>query len=434
SLRTTVDLMLASAQPAYVAWGEGLTSLFNDAYIPILGGKHPHALGIPYAQLWAEIWDEYRPIVAATMAGKAHSFVDRPVPLHDRAGLPMSWLTFSWTPLRNEEGAIQGFYCAAFETTGKVKAQTALQAAQQAELTASELRYRTLFEAIDEGFCIIEVLFDGNDHPCDYRFIELNPAFARHTGLTDAVGRTVREFAPEHEQYWFDIYGRVAVTGEPVRFQNRAFYVDNRWYDVFAFRVGAPEQRHVDVLFNDISAGKLAEAELREADRRKDEFLATLAHELRNPLAPLRNGLHIARLKSRTDDALRSTISMMDRQLSHLVRLVDDLLDVSRINSGNLELHRAPMELGRALASSIESTRISFETRRHELAIAAEDVPLWVLGDHDRLSQDFTNLLTNAAKYTDAGGHIRVTLTRDGAAATVRVSDSGIGIPAAATE
>ncbi|NUZ05804.1 hybrid sensor histidine kinase/response regulator [Piscinibacter koreensis] len=432
SLRSAVDLMLESAHPVFLVWSDHLTSLYNDGHAVILGAKHPSALGQPFSQVFAEVWDEFRPLVEATMAGRPHGFVDRPVALRGRPGKPMSWFTFSWSPLRDEEGEVRGFLSAAFETTDKVMAEQALLAAQQQALVASEQRYRMLFDAIDEGFCIIEMLFDESGQPFDYRFLELNPAFERHTGLAGALGRTIREFAPKHEAHWFEMYGRVARTGEPMRFQNHAEHVDDRWFDVFAFRVGAPEQHRVAVLFNDISARKRAEAALRDADRRKDEFLATLAHELRNPLAPLRNGLHIARLNSRTDDRLRNTLGMMDRQLSHLVRLVDDLLDVGRISSGKLELKQQPIEIGRALASAMESTRITVESREHRLVVDAPDEPLWVLGDHDRLSQVFVNLLGNAAKYTESGGSIRVVLDRDGNDARVRVSDSGIGIPPAA--
>ncbi|MDQ3246220.1 MAG: response regulator, partial [Pseudomonadota bacterium] len=132
-----------------------------------------------------------------------------------------------------------------------------------AELRASEARYRTLFETIDVGFCVIELLFDADDRPLDYRFVEANPAFELHSGIIGVVGRTVRELVPGLESHWLERYGRVALTGEPVRFEERADGV-GRWFDVHALRVGDPEARRVAVLFNDISSRREAEERLRE--------------------------------------------------------------------------------------------------------------------------------------------------------------------------
>ena len=134
-------------------------------------------------------------------------------------------------------------------------------------LRESEARYRALFEAIDTGFCIIEMKFDGEQRPTDYRFVEVNPAFAGQTGLADAVGKWMRELAPDHEQHWFDIYGRIALTGEAVRFENVAAAL-GRWYDVYAFRIGEPGAHHVAILFNDISDRRRAETALRESEAR----------------------------------------------------------------------------------------------------------------------------------------------------------------------
>src|SRR5262249_7418062 len=144
----------------------------------------------------------------------------------------------------------------------------------------SEQNYRTLFESIDEGFCTIEVLFDQNEKPFDYRFLQISPSFERHTGIKNAAGRRMREIAPEHEDHWFESYGRIARTGEPMRFENEAKQL-GRWYDVYAFRVEDPERRRVGILFNDITERKQAEAEARDSERRYREVQAELAHASR---------------------------------------------------------------------------------------------------------------------------------------------------------
>ena len=181
----------------------------------------------------------------------------------------------------------------------------------------------------------------------------------------------------------------------------------------------------------DVTARKLLESTLQDADHRKDEFLATLAHELRNPLAPLRNGLQIARLAAKSDALLQRTVEMMDRQLTHLVHLVDDLLDVGRISSGKIELRRTQVTLTDILGASVEAALPVIEKHGHELDIDQGTEPLRIEGDFDRLTQIFSNLLTNAAKYTERGGKIRLQIAREGKWAVVSVTDNGIGIPSA---
>ncbi len=187
----------------------------------------------------------------------------------------------------------------------------------------------------------------------------------------------------------------------------------------------------------DITERRRAQQALLEADRRKDEFLAVLAHELRNPLAPIRNGVQILRLRTAADDAmLQRTLGMMDRQASHLVRLVDDLLDISRITRGRLELRQRRLFLTDVLANAVDGSRMLIEGRGHELIVEIRPGAdsLQVDGDADRLVQVFSNLLSNSAKYTDKGGRITLTLDREGSEAVVSIQDNGIGIPPQALE
>ena len=171
---------------------------------------------------------------------------------------------------------------------------------------------------------------------------------------------------------------------------------------------------------------------LQEANRRKDEFIATLGHELRNPLFTLRNGLEIARPIAASDERLRLTLAMMERQLAHLVELVEDLMDVSRVGFGKVELQRRRLCLRDVVMAAIENCGSVITSRHHEIRIECADELLDVEGDGRRLTQVFTNLVSNSAKYTQPGGRIRMRLEREGAWAVVRVIDNGIGIPAEA--
>jgi signal transduction histidine kinase len=171
--------------------------------------------------------------------------------------------------------------------------------------------------------------------------------------------------------------------------------------------------------------------ELALAARRKDEFLAVLAHELRNPLAPVRNALQIMRLHGTADPTLGQARAIIERQVQHLGRLVDDLLDVSRIGRGKVQLKKERVELSAVVAAALEVARPLIEKRQHRLTVTLAPDPLWLDADFVRLEQVVTNLLTNAAKYTDPGGDIRVSTAVEGGEAVLRVRDTGIGIPPA---
>jgi CheY-like chemotaxis protein len=180
----------------------------------------------------------------------------------------------------------------------------------------------------------------------------------------------------------------------------------------------------------DITDIKKSEEALREADRRKDEFLATLAHELRNPLAPIRNSLHILRIAGNSAAAER-VHDMMDRQVNQMVRLVEDLLEVSRITRGKFELRREHVELVTVIRAAVETSKPLIEAARHELIVLLPPESIVIDGDPVRLAQVFANLLNNAAKYTEEGGRIWITATREGKNVIVSVRDNGMGIPEA---
>jgi CheY-like chemotaxis protein len=169
--------------------------------------------------------------------------------------------------------------------------------------------------------------------------------------------------------------------------------------------------------------------ELSLADRRKDEFLATLSHELRNPLAPMRSALEVLKLKPSGDARTARILTVFERQLRHMTHLVDDLMEISRVTQGRMELRLAPVDLRDIVRSAAEDVRGIVATHEHQLSVTLPDAPLVVDGDATRLTQVVVNLLTNAAKYTPDAGQISVRAERDGNEALVAVCDNGIGIP-----
>ncbi|NIN26572.1 MAG: GAF domain-containing protein [Hydrogenophaga sp.] len=301
------------------------------------------------------------------------------------------------------------------------------RALAEAALARSEHHYRTLFDSIDQGMCLIEVLFDEQDRPQDYRFLQTNAAFERQTGLVNATGKRMRELAPAHETFWYDVYGDIARTGKPQRFEHAADAL-GRHFDVFAFRVGGALDCKVAILFSDITQRKRQEAELHAAHERKDVFLATLAHELRNPLAPILNGVHILRQGGTQGMSPERVHEILDRQVSHLARLVDDLMEISRITRGKVELRPERVNLARAVHHAIDTSQPLIDEAGHTLSVELPDEPVVLHADPVRLAQILSNLLNNAAKYTPPGGHIRVSARQEDREAVVSVRDNGMGI------
>ena len=185
---------------------------------------------------------------------------------------------------------------------------------------------------------------------------------------------------------------------------------------------------HVLGVTHDVTAMRQLEQALRDADRRKDEFIAMLGHELRGPLAPLRNGVLLLQKMSAVSSTAQGIYAMMDRQLQHLVRLVDDLLDVSRISTGKLALQRSRIALQTVVDHAVEASLPMIVAAAQQLERQVAEQPVWIDGDLTRLAQVLTNLLINAAKYTPRGGRIVLFAGVEGADAVMRVSDSGRGI------
>lgn len=269
----------------------------------------------------------------------------------------------------------------------------------------------------------------------DILIVSANAATARfyRTSSDKIVGRTASELGSPREviNLWVRAYHEAERTGNSTRFEyERAVPNGSMWLSATMGLMGRTRNGRPQFSFvvEDATDRKRALGSLAEAARRKDEFLAMLAHELRNPLAPIRNALYILETRITADDRWRDTLAMMSRQVQHMGRLLDDLLDVSRVTHGTIRLQQEFLDASDVLAWAIETARPSIDARRHCLKVDVEPGPHPLHGDLARLVQIISNLLINAAKYTPAGGEIVLSLHREENTLIIRVRDNGDGI------
>ena len=697
-LRTVLELMLNSNAAMFLVWGAQRTFLYNDAYLPVLGAKHPLALAQPMERSWGEVWDEVGPLLARTFEGESLHFRRHPFTIVRNGGLEQAWFDFSYTPIHIDNGKVGGALCILTEVTQQVHAENALrrQAGQLQQLfedapgfmallrgpehrfelanktyrrligardpigkplpeVLPELESQGFFELLDKVFAsaepyvgrrvpvrlqrvpeaalehrwvdfIFQPVFDQQaavrgifvqgtdvtDHveselrcreaaemaarqrdrldtlldsvptgiliaDADGRLVSGNAAMDRIWGANYPMSENWREYGA-YKGWWADGSARhglplaagdwpmtralrgeegvsatvdiepfdqpgtrrtVVISAVPVRDdagrvggalvthfdvseQVRAeaalresesrfraianaiphlvwsnlpdgthdFYND-RWYEYTGFVAGFenneqwaelvhPDDRERAGLLwrhsldsgepyeieyrlrchprdeyrwclsravpvrdadgrvirwlgtiTEVHEQRLATDELRRVSAKKDEFLAMLAHELRNPLAPIKAAAELLKLAGADNPRLGRAAGIIDRQVRHMTELVDDLLDVSRVTRGLVELDRQAVDMKAVVSSAVEQARPLIEERRHALHVRADAAPAPVCGDHTRLVQVLVNLLVNAAKYTPREGRIEVGVQVEPDTVRVTVADNGNGIEAA---
>lgn len=310
-------------------------------------------------------------------------------------------------------------------------------------LKESEEHYLTLFNSIDEGFCTIEVIFDSNNKPIDYRFLEINPAFSKQTGLEDAEGKLMRDLAPDHEEHWFEIYGKIALTGKPMRFVNPAKAL-NKWYDVYAFKVGGPESREVAILFNDITKFKNLEKELRqyqdtleekvkkrtealtESNKELEQFAYITSHDLREPLRMITSFLQLLerRYKDQLDEDANEFIGFAVEGAKRLDAMTNDLLLYSRITREKSEMK--PVNFEHVLEHTLENLKVQIEENHAE--ITHDPLPT-IHGDEKLKVQLFQNIIGNAIKYrSHETPKIHISAKKENNQYLFSIKDNGIGM------
>jgi len=576
-LVTAFSMAGSSAFPMFIAWGADLRFLYNDAYIPILGDKHPAAFGAPFQQVWAEIWPELVPIVDRTLSNKSAYFEDLPLEIERKGFREQTWFTFSYSPLHDGHGRVAGMYCTCIETTARVQAErrsafelTVADALRPQASGDDAIRTGCMLLGLELG--MTRVLYGEVDDPLDTFFVPRDwsrrglPSVAGNTFAIDAfgpeLGRAGRagqvvaladvltdpRTAARHGAYaalgvqaclmvplvkegrllaflglgldrphaWTDAEialargtaERIWMAVDLARVQGtlreerdrsstildtiaEGFMLLDRDWNVLQMNPAGLRIAHLDEsaiigrnhwdvwpeaidseagrmyrrvmrdrtpgiaeyrqrlpdgieiwcevrayptadgglvsFFRDITERKAAEDKLRAADRRKDEFLAMLAHELRNPLAPISAAADLLRIGRLDEARVRQSSAIIGRQVRHMTSLVDDLLDVSRVTRGLVTLTRAPVSARAIVDEAVEQVRPMFEARRQTLGIEMAAPDAQVLGDKARLVQVLANLLNNAAKYTPEEHRIDVAAAVDTAAVDTAAVDAASG-------
>jgi PAS domain S-box-containing protein len=423
ALRTVVGLMLNSKFPMFVAWGKELGFLYNDPYRDVLGEKHPRAMGRRFYDIWSEIWDDISPLIDRALQGEA-TYADRLLLVMNRHGYDEpTWFTFSYSPVRDEHGVIQGMYCACVEATDQVLAEKYRNEENE--------RFRALFEQAPGLMAVLR----GPEHV----FELTNQSYLQLIGHRQIVGKTAREALPEVAgQGFFELLDRVYATGEPfvghalpIRVQREPNGpLEERFLD-FVYQPIRDASGAVSGIFvegSDVTARKQIEDELRAANRQKDQFLAMLAHELRNPLAPIMTAAQLLKVGRLDPRSVANASEIIARQAAHMTDLVNDLLDVSRVTRGLVTLEKEELDLNVIVSAAVEQVRPLIDARRHSLTLQLSGRSAHVIGDRTRLVQVISNILNNAAKYTAPGGRLTLSVTADEKQVHVGVRDNGVGI------
>ncbi|MGN6104271.1 MAG: ATP-binding protein, partial [Kofleriaceae bacterium] len=424
ALRAAVSLCLSVRFPLFVCWGAERVLIYNEAARALLDPRDPRrGPGRPARELWRGAWDALGPLLDAVYAtGEPAELDELAIPRSDPSAATDHYLRLSIAPLFAGGPDVAGALVSCTELTAQVRAAHRL--AQERASIVELIELTPVPIAILRGR---ELVFEA-----------ANPSYLEMIGR-EVRGRPALEVLPElRDGGWAEAVHEVMRTGIPyVRRDLRAIFEragrhePSYWTIIFVpLRALDRQIERIVVVTIDVTEQVTARAQLEQlairadaANRTKDEFLAILGHELRNPLAPIVTALQLMRMhgaQSREQD-------IIERQVSHLTRLVDDLLDVSRITRGKIELREEPIELADVVARAVEITSPLFEQRRHVLDV---HVPggLGISADVDRMAQVFANLLSNAAKYSEPGSRITVDAQRVDDRVRARVVDEGMGI------
>jgi signal transduction histidine kinase len=381
---------------------------------------------VPGRLAWPEIWEIIGPQIDQVMRGDTATWHENAlVPIFRHGELQEVYWTYSYGPI-DEPAAphgVGGVLVICTETTQQIQTER--------RITAERERFAQLFEQAPTFMCVLR----GPDHVYELA----NPGYMRLVGHRPLIGKPVAEALPETvEQGFIKLLDQVYESGEafvaiaaPYTFQATPDAPATGVFLDFVYQPIKDADGKVSGIFvegADVTRRAMADTALRDADRRKDEFLAMLAHELRNPLAPIRTAAEVISRRVADDVTTQRAAEVVRRQAVQLTRIVDDLLDVSRISMGHIELKRETLLLSEVIDHAMETVAPLFRAKHQVISVASGLDPLYVRGDRARLVQSFANVMTNAAKYTEAGGKISIHVSSTDDSVQVTIRDTGAGI------
>ena len=469
SLRTIVSTMLVSRHPMFLWWGAQLVQIYNDAYRPSLGdgGRHPRALGMRGAEFWTDIWEIIGPQIRGVMErGEATWHEDQLVPIVRNGRLEEVYWTYGYSPVRDDDGTIGGTLVVCQETTPRVVAERVLSELNR-ELEVERRRLEDVFREAP-GFALV---LRGSDYVIDLA----NDAYHQLVGRRELLGRSLAVAVPEVlEQGFISILDEVVKTGVP--------YMGREVAVALVRSTGAPpEERFVDFIYQPlvevdgtrsgvvvhgydvteqvrarreaerlldeshraleerdrlVREAEAARAEAEIASRAKDDFLALVGHELRSPLAGIANNAQMLSMElcGPLTEKQRNALQRIDRSQEHLLGLIEQLLDLKQMEVGFMTFNVVAVSADDAVNAATSLVDWQFEKLGISLVHSPSAAELLLLADPDRLNQIIVNLLSNAAKFTPAGGVVTVACAAAEGGVRIEVRDTGIGIPAAQLE
>ena len=455
ALKTAVGIMIDSKIPMFIAWGRDRVFLYNAAYAPILGEKHPAALGRTFYENWSEIWPDIHPLIERVDRGEAVYLEDLRLIMHRhlQGRLEETFFTFSYSPIRDETSAVVGLFCACVETTARKRAEEALTSEQErlrsmsVQAERERAKFEAAFHAVAEGIFI----FDSNGQA-----VFMNEGAAKVFGSSKASDVT-KDFA-----FFFERLDLYEMNGDFIPFEDwpvsrvlrgESFRdwqilahrrdIDKRWVwsssGELAVQTGTDLTLAVVVL-RDISEQKTSEQELREAkaeaeraNELKSAFLANMSHEIRTPLGAILGFSSLLKDRELATEERDQYVDTIVRNGNALTVIIDDILDLAKIEAGKLTVEKLDISIYDLMTESVDLFRDKAKQKGIYLLLSIdESVPQRIHTDPTRLRQILVNLIGNAIKFTEEGG-VRVSVGceefgRERIKLSVEVKDTGVGL------